>query len=975
MFQEACGTKAVPSGRVIASAPSVPKTAPRRSNSELHRFYLRGLCRLTGASAGALYLPAASGASASLTHDGDAAPVPELADLQSAAAFARRAGEATTRAVLASGDPEGLLLRLPAAPSSWLLLLGSRRPPTPPAAGFRRRRDGESAAPASPGWLGLRLPAGLAEARRLLEQEQASATWLLEVGSRLVAQGAHLRQALVDPVTGLPGRIGFQALLREELEAARRSGRPLALLLLNPDDFAAVNERHGARQGDRVLAELAGLLLGELRAADGVSRFGGAIFAVVLSATSPERARQVADRLLVAVAKHPFLDGAVRRELRAGIAGASLAPERPLDLVRRADEALRSAKLSAASPVALAGGGDGAASPSAMLATGDLARDYRNMALLRDAVHITTDAGDFHATLQEVLDRLFSALRPDQLVLFERRRDEQPAVLLALRRDSTLGRARVRDVDLGAAGAGIVKAAVATGRVRQVAWGDADGGAGHLAWALPVAHGRRVWGALYVAGGAESLEVGPEDLIFLEAFASQLGIAMDRTHASARQERRRLDQARRLRGQILQLQRAVDRAVLLHRSPAMERLVAQAERLALTDAPVLITGEPGTGKSLLARFVHERSPRRERGLTALDCRSVPAVRGEEELFGSAGGSRSAVGLLAEADLGTLYLAQVSALPDAVQARLMSFVLDPRWPVASNREPRRLDVRLLASAGPDPAADAAAGRLRSDLLGRLGLQRLAVPPLRERPEDIELLAEHFLSSFGRQYGGSGRELSAGARQALGRHGWPGNVRELRNRVLQAVLVATGPILDAEAFGLDSAGEAAAARRRAAPGKAPLLERSRGTLRRELRQQLIAVGRGAGVLPLGRWLGDDLLLEVDSRVGAVARRGAVAAGLPETTYRRRLAKARAQAAAGLAPRTADWHRVREILHRLVRAPDATGRALLDLGEELLLTEILRLHPNDAVRGAGLLGVTVPTFRRRVAAQRRRPPAERG
>ncbi len=944
------------------------------ANSELLRFYARGLRQLTGASALSLWVPGAADDrhGATLIHEGEGRPLPELASLDEAEALARRAvreGHEADPLVVSSKDPQGQLIRLPAAPTAWALLL-DRRPAA--SAAWRAPERRAARRPTHHCWLGLRLAAETTGSRLLLGSSETS-SWLLELGGRLAAFAAPLRRALLDPVTGLPGRLGLDALLQQELHQARRAGRPLALLLVNPDDFAQVNERYGDRQGDRVLAELGGLLLAHLRASDGVSRFGAAIFAAVLPDTPPERARQVGERLVAALEGHRFLEGELTLRLRAGVAAATAAelPRRPLDLVRRANEALRLAKQPGSVPVVvLAAGESDDSTPGALLSTGDLARDYRNTALLRDAVRITASGAEAEKVVAEVFERLFSALRPEELALFEPRRDGEPQALWALRRGPGRDRRRVREIDLPPEAERLVRSALQTGRLGQAAWGEGgEGGAGRLGWVLPVAHSRRVSGALFIAGAAESLDVGPEDLVFLEALASQLAIALERGRPQARQGRRRAGGASTLRRQVLELQRAVDAGVLLHRSPAMAQLVAQAERLAATDAAILITGERGTGKSLLARYLHDHSPRRERSLTALDCRSAPEGRAEEELFGPLVAGPPSPGLLAEADRGTLYLADLPCLPPAAQERLLAFLRHPHWAVAGLSEPRRLDIRLLASSGPDPEGEVAAGRLRADLLGRIGLHRLSLPSLRDRPEDIELLAEHFLATLGPQYGKPGLELAPRARRALLQHSWSGNVRELRNRVLQAVLLATGSSVEAELLGLEAAGSARPAARRPPP---PTLDRGLKELRGELRHQLVAAGRRSAILPLGRWLGDDLLLEIDERVEGVARRGALAAGLPETTYRRRLAKARSHVAAGLAPRTADWHRLRESLQRLVRAPDATGTALLDLGEGVLLAEILRLYPADIDRGAALLGVTAPTFRRRLARLSRREDA---
>jgi len=263
---------------------------------------------------------------------------------------------------------------------------------------------------------------------------------------------------------------------------------------------------------------------------------------------------------------------------------------------------------------------------------------------------------------------------------------------------------------------------------------------------------------------------------------------------------RRLIEEERLRAENLRLQRELEGrwtfSTIVGRSAAMERLLEQVAKVASHKTTILITGESGTGKEQIARAIHRHGVRRERAFVAVNCGAIPEALLESELFGHVRGAFTSAtghkrGLFEEADGGTLFLDEIADLPAALQVKLLRAIQEEEIRRVGDTKTTQVDVRILAATSKDLAAEVAAGRFREELYYRLNVVNLHLPPLRERPEDVPLLLEHFLRRFAERMAKEVRGFSKDALAYLLSCPWPGNVRELENRVERAVLLASGP----------------------------------------------------------------------------------------------------------------------------------------------------------------------------------------
>jgi two-component system response regulator FlrC len=250
---------------------------------------------------------------------------------------------------------------------------------------------------------------------------------------------------------------------------------------------------------------------------------------------------------------------------------------------------------------------------------------------------------------------------------------------------------------------------------------------------------------------------------------------------------------------------ADDNRPMVVKDPNMLGVLSLADQVAASEASILITGESGSGKEVIARYVHQKSRRASKPFISVNCAAIPENLLESELFGHEKGAFTGavarrIGKFEEANGGTLLLDEISEMDARLQAKLLRAIQEREIDRVGGAKPVRVDIRILATSNRDLVAAVKDGTFREDLLYRLNVVNLKLPPLRERPGDIIALAEHFVKKYAAANGVPERPLSAEARRRLVAHRWPGNVRELENAMHRAVLLAVGPEIEEMAIRL-------------------------------------------------------------------------------------------------------------------------------------------------------------------------------
>ena len=314
---------------------------------------------------------------------------------------------------------------------------------------------------------------------------------------------------------------------------------------------------------------------------------------------------------------------------------------------------------------------------------------------------------------------------------------------------------------------------------------------------LPLLVGDKCLGILNI-GSIESGAPDPEDLEFLAQVAMQIAYAIDHVQAYEQIDRLRDQLAKENVYLIEELRLTKNSGSLVGKSLAFQNVLALTREVAPTPTTVLILGETGTGKELIAQAIHDWSPRHRKPLVRVNCAAFPAGLVESELFGHergafTGADRAREGRFELAHGGSLFLDEIGEMPLETQAKLLRVLQDGMIDRLGGKQPVPVDVRVIAATNSDLSAAVKHGAFRADLFYRLNVFPLSLPPLRDRPEDIPLLARHFLERYCVKFNRSCKDIDRESLERLMRYTWPGNVRELENVIERALILSHEPVL--------------------------------------------------------------------------------------------------------------------------------------------------------------------------------------
>ncbi len=405
-------------------------------------------------------------------------------------------------------------------------------------------------------------------------------------------------------------------------------------------------------------------------------------------------------------------------------------------------------------------------------------------------------ASDMHRLLDELLDAALEVTHADKgfLILFE----EGESVVQAAR---NLARENIEDA-VSRVSDSIIRRVRETRRPVVVADAlhDADWSSSSSVVNLklcsvmcaPLMLKGDVLGALYLGNDSVVSLFDEKDLEVLTVFTAQASLLV--------QNAMFLEGLRRENEALKEAMQSRQYGEIVGTGPSMREVLRRIEKVASTDVSVLVTGETGTGKELVASEIHRRSPRATGPFVAVNCGAIPESLLESELFGHTKGAftgavATRLGKFQAASGGTLFLDEVGDMPPALQVKLLRALQERTVTKVGDTRAEAVDIRVIAASNKVLEEEIAAGRFREDLYYRLHVVSIALPPLRERGEDVVVLARWFLQKFAREFGSRARGFARGALVALRRYPWPGNIRELENRVKKAALLADRPLVDA------------------------------------------------------------------------------------------------------------------------------------------------------------------------------------
>ncbi|MET1256582.1 sigma 54-interacting transcriptional regulator [Aliikangiella maris] len=842
-------------------------------------------------------------------------------------------------------------------------------------------------------WLGLiftrQLPAWLSKGS-LKEIEHSDRQFfpllesLLNLGYLLVNHLKNTATLLQDPVTSLSSRISFQNNLRELIESASQ----VAMIMINLANFQIINKKFGHDVGDRVITKIANILTQTLRKQDLISRFGGTLFAIAFRFKPNDDITDVANKLYFELQQLEYLQGAFLPQFKLGASVINVASQSDgisdymTELITKADQALHAAKTENQTNIVIW-------HPQLHLKyqqqqdyisgifTADTTTDYRNMSLLWDISNLVSTYNQFDILFDKVIQRFAQSFDFDMGGLVFNKTDNEQSMVIHLKVDEQ-GRAyRLQQLD--SYDDKLLLTTLQSSQNVQPQYLTVN-----ETEALFVApFNEHDKGVFYLRGTTANFNLESTSLLLLTALVKQLGRAYTREILKQKLNLQLFNQKEQLQAELNLLKQTLNSSEILYHSKVMQDLMKQAYRSAKSDTTTLIIGESGTGKERLVHAIHQKGNRSDRPLVIVDCGAIPETLIESELFGYVkgaftGAERNSKGRIFDADGGTLMLDEIGELPLRVQAKLLRFVQEKQYTPVGGTQSNQVDVKIIAVTNRDLQHEVNQGRFRQDLFYRLNVVVLQPPPLRERIEDIPLLAKHFLKKSAVLHDESPKTLLPDTLDKMMQYTWPGNIRELENCLIQATLLCESSHIEFSELGINQQESSIRSSQTlmsncintSLPEQAyvdlekndySVVEQHENFLKQfnltmaQFVREIVQQSKSENS-PIGRWLEDDLLIMTYHASQKNTHQVAMRLGLPHSTARRRANKISSEKEQY---REKGWQHVIETLGPIVNGDFFLGNDTIKKLKLELLQIVLHEMNGNITLSAALMGMSEPTF----------------
>jgi Nif-specific regulatory protein len=641
------------------------------------------------------------------------------------------------------------------------------------------------------------------------EKDLGQLEYLADQAAVAIENARLYREAIVDPLTDTYTHRFFDTRLREEIRRARRYRREVSMLMIDVDRFKLVNDTYGHEVGSEVLKGVAKIIHENTRKMidmmkrlpsrqNGalVGRYGGDEFEILLPETGLQGAQAAALRVMEKVRESIFADNKGKKRIRVTVSiGIAVFPDDAGDeqsLVIRADEALYNAKRTGRNRAFTFKGKDveeDLVTKREILAEAGIGPELltRDGVALLGMVNRILDTGlDPDKMLQIALGTLLDVTKAERgfIILV----DEQGR--LSHRAARNIDDKEINSPDFSR---NIVQDVLKSGRSRLIE--DALGQEKlrrfqsvvdlklRSVLCVPVKEGGETLGTVYLDNSSLAKQFTEEDKVLVEAFAQKIAIPLK---LSVEHEKQAI-KIQQLQGE---LQTRYQYENIVGASKAMQGIFKVLDKVIPTDLNVLVCGETGTGKELVAKAVHYNGPRKEEPFISVNCAAIPESLLESELFGYVKGAFTGAnedkrGLFESANGGTLFLDEISNMSESMQRKLLRVLQERELRPIGTDESTKVDVRIVSATNRNLKEMVEKGEFREDLYYRLRVVEISLPPLRERREDIPLLTEHFLTQAAGQPEDE-KVLSPAALDKFLGYDWPGNVRELENVMRNLVL---------------------------------------------------------------------------------------------------------------------------------------------------------------------------------------------